>query len=381
MSKPEFNVLAHQRNQYCFEEIYISDTHLGSPNCASRVLLAFLNAITSNHYYLIGDMIDGQRMRAFKPFWPSTHEAILAQFNLRAADPKTTIDYISGNHDGGLAVWMAAHGISTDDNRQCLKYRGINFRQQMKVDNPLPDEDGVRQPFMAIHGDRFDSTLSHGLLPMIGDALYDVVSWLDRVLNHWTDKFKLPHIPFARTLKHAFKTVVGFLTKTDKRLAGYVGNHGHKRVFSGHTHYAGRKMIHDIECLNTGDWVASMTAIARNKNGKLVQIDFFPIYQQYRRLHNIGDPDPSRAFEALAEKYGAQKVEARSELITPELFNLSKDGYFGLKRGGNRQFKTAYPDLLSLAMYGKNPNELNAGQPHMKSFETSLSAIERPKVA
>lgn len=384
MNKAEFNVLAHQTNQYHFQEIFISDTHLGSPNCASRALLAFLNATTAGHYYLVGDIIDGQRMRAFEPFWPATHEAILDQFNRRAADPKTIVDYIRGNHDGGLSVWMAGYGISADNNHNYLHYRGINFRQQMKVDDPLPDSDGVKRPFILIHGDRFDCTLNHGLLPMVGDALYDGVSWIDRVFNHWTEKFKLPHIPFARALKHGFKAAVGFFTKTDERLAQYVCSAGVKRVISGHTHYAGKKSIGDIECLNTGDWVASMTAIARNKKGELVQIDFFPIYQRYRHLFNIGDPCPSRAFDVLAEKYGAEKIEARPDFITPDLFNLSKGRYSGLQSKCNKKFVTKYPDLLSLAMYGKNPKNLKATTPHSKSFcdtPPNSTPLKKPKVA
>jgi UDP-2,3-diacylglucosamine pyrophosphatase LpxH len=45
-----------------FRSIWISDVHLGLPDCRAEALLQFLDATESEYLYLVGDIIDFQNL-------------------------------------------------------------------------------------------------------------------------------------------------------------------------------------------------------------------------------------------------------------------------------------------------------------------------------
>ena len=46
-----------------FRAIFLSDLHLGTPGCQTRALLEFLRLTDSDRLYLVGDIVDGWRLR------------------------------------------------------------------------------------------------------------------------------------------------------------------------------------------------------------------------------------------------------------------------------------------------------------------------------
>jgi UDP-2,3-diacylglucosamine pyrophosphatase LpxH len=46
-----------------YRSVFISDTHLGTRGCRSDFLANFLSRTTCHHLYLVGDIIDGWRLR------------------------------------------------------------------------------------------------------------------------------------------------------------------------------------------------------------------------------------------------------------------------------------------------------------------------------
>lgn len=46
-----------------YRSIFISDTHLGTRGCRSDFLADFLRRSTAQHLFLVGDIIDGWRLR------------------------------------------------------------------------------------------------------------------------------------------------------------------------------------------------------------------------------------------------------------------------------------------------------------------------------
>ena len=80
-----------------YRTIWISDVHLGTRGCNARRLIDFLDATDSETMYLVGDIIDGWRLKK-KFYWPPAHNDVVWRI-LKRARRGTRIVYIPGNHD------------------------------------------------------------------------------------------------------------------------------------------------------------------------------------------------------------------------------------------------------------------------------------------
>ena len=86
-----------------YRSIFISDIHLGMGACRADDLCAFLKANECEHLYLVGDIIDGWKIkRSFR--WPQSHSNVIRRL-LTKAKRGTKITYITGNHDEFLRAW------------------------------------------------------------------------------------------------------------------------------------------------------------------------------------------------------------------------------------------------------------------------------------
>src|ERR1700741_4487544 len=80
-----------------YRAIWISDVHLGTRGCKADFLLDFLKHTESEYLYLVGDIIDGWRLR--RPwYWPQAHNDVVQKV-LRKARKGTKVIYVPGNHD------------------------------------------------------------------------------------------------------------------------------------------------------------------------------------------------------------------------------------------------------------------------------------------
>jgi UDP-2,3-diacylglucosamine pyrophosphatase LpxH len=59
-----------------WRSIFISDTHLGTRGCKSTLLLDFLKHNDSDNLYLVGDIIDGWRIKRSR-YWPQEHSDVV----------------------------------------------------------------------------------------------------------------------------------------------------------------------------------------------------------------------------------------------------------------------------------------------------------------
>ena len=59
-----------------FRTLWISDVHLGLPDCQAHALLHFLRHTDSETLYLVGDIIDGWQLRR-SWHWPQTHNDVV----------------------------------------------------------------------------------------------------------------------------------------------------------------------------------------------------------------------------------------------------------------------------------------------------------------
>src|SRR3546814_18764058 len=66
-----------------FRTIWISDIHLGTKGCNAHQLIDFLDHTDSEVLYLVGDIIDGWRLKK-KFYWPSEHNDVVRRIRTRA---------------------------------------------------------------------------------------------------------------------------------------------------------------------------------------------------------------------------------------------------------------------------------------------------------
>ncbi len=137
-----------------FRTLFISDVHLGSKAAQAEQLLAFLAVHDAEKIYLVGDIVDGWRLkRAWH--WPQSHNDVVQAF-LRKARKGTQIVYIPGNHDEFLRGFPGQH------------FGGIEVR----LTDVHETADGRK--LLVMHGDEFDVVVRNArLIAYLGDWAYD----------------------------------------------------------------------------------------------------------------------------------------------------------------------------------------------------------------
>src|SRR5882757_312199 len=87
-----------------YRTVFISDTHLGTRGCRADFLADFLRSMRCERLYLVGDIIDGWRLRK-SWYWDATHDEVL-RLILGHARAGTEVTYIPGNHDEMFRGWL-----------------------------------------------------------------------------------------------------------------------------------------------------------------------------------------------------------------------------------------------------------------------------------
>jgi UDP-2,3-diacylglucosamine pyrophosphatase LpxH len=72
-----------------YKSIFISDVHLGSKGCKAELLSDFLKENTCENLFLVGDIIDGWRLKR-KFFWLQSHTDVIRKI-LKAAKNGTKV--------------------------------------------------------------------------------------------------------------------------------------------------------------------------------------------------------------------------------------------------------------------------------------------------
>ena len=233
-----------------YKSIFISDVHLGTRGCQADALCSFLKGNTCDNLFLIGDILDGWRMRK-RWYFPQSHANVIRRI-LTAAKRGTKVYYILGNHDEGL--------------RAFLKY-DISFGR-IKILNRYDYIAGNGKKYLIIHGDFFDVLMRDKKWIMhLGDAAYDMLIWINIQFNRIRQMVGLRYWSLSKWLKHNTKQAVKFINRFEDYVAEYCQAKGYDGIMCGHIHFAEHKTINGIEYLNSGDWVESCTAILEHEDG------------------------------------------------------------------------------------------------------------------
>lgn len=238
-----------------YRTVWISDVHLGTRGCNAALLLDLLRSTECEVLYLVGDIVDGWRLRKGW-YWPDAHNEVVRRV-LKMAHRGTRVVLIAGNHDEMLRP-----------------YAGMNFGGvQVALDAIHLTADGRR--LLVTHGDEFDAVVLYARwLAFLGDKAYALLLRANVMFNAVRRRFKLPYWSLSAYLKKRVKNAVQFICAYEEAVAAAARERQVDGVVCGHIHSAEIRQIGDITYYNDGDWVESCTALVEEPDGAMRLVDW-----------------------------------------------------------------------------------------------------------
>tara|TARA_R110000868_G_scaffold330273_1_gene591220 strand:+ start:8347 stop:9147 length:801 start_codon:yes stop_codon:yes gene_type:complete len=233
-----------------YRAIWISDIHLGTRGCKAGKLLDFLKKNESEFLYLVGDIIDGWRLKR-SWYWPQEHNDVVQKI-LRKARKGTNVVFVPGNHDEFARAYVDHHfgGVAVMD-------RAVH-----------ETADGKR--LLVIHGDEFDVVVKYAKwLAILGDSAYTILLVINNWFNKTREQFGRPYWSLSAYLKLKVKNAVKFIAEYETAVAKAAAAANLDGVVCGHIHQAEMRVIDGILYCNDGDWVESCSALVEHHDGRL----------------------------------------------------------------------------------------------------------------
>jgi UDP-2,3-diacylglucosamine pyrophosphatase LpxH len=238
-----------------YRTVWISDVHLGTRGCNAEMLVDFLRSIECQTLYLVGDIVDGWRLRKGW-YWPDAHNEVVRRV-LKMAHRGTRVVFVAGNHDEMLR-----------------DYAGMSFGGvELVLEAVHTTADGRK--LLVTHGDSFDAVvLYHRWLAFLGDAAYETMMRVNIVFNTARRRMKLPYWSLSAYLKKRVKNAVQFIGRFEEAVAHETIARGLDGVVCGHIHSAEIREFGGITYYNDGDWVESCTALVEDAQGAMRIVDW-----------------------------------------------------------------------------------------------------------
>jgi len=233
-----------------YRTLFLSDIHLGTRGCQAELLLDFLRHNDAETIYLIGDIVDGWRLKSGW-YWPQAHNDVLQKL-LRKVRKGARMIYVPGNHDEFARdyIGMVFGGVEVADHAY-----------HMTAD---------KKRLLIVHGDQFDIVVQHARwLAWLGDWAYTLALWLNLWFNKIRRRLGFPYWSFSAWAKLKVKNAVNLIGAFETALAEAARRHQANGVVCGHIHHAVIRDIDGITYINTGDFVESCTAVAEHEDGRL----------------------------------------------------------------------------------------------------------------
>ena len=230
--------------------IWISDVHLGTSSAKAEQLCDFLKYNSCDTLYLVGDIIDGWRMKT-RAYWPQEHVNLIRRI-LSSSKSGTKIVYITGNHDEFLR-----------------RYSGMSFGNIHLVDEYVHQSPNGKK-YWVVHGDAFDAVVfNKKWLVVIGDVAYDSLLKFNVWFNSARSLFGMGYWSLSSYLKNKVRNAFSIISNFETTLVRECRKRDLNGVICGHIHHPDVKEIDGIQYANCGDWVESCSALVEDKYGNL----------------------------------------------------------------------------------------------------------------
>jgi UDP-2,3-diacylglucosamine pyrophosphatase LpxH len=235
--------------------VFISDVHLGTRGCQAALLLDFLQQVRCEKLYLIGDIIDGWKLKSGWR-WPQAHTDVVQQV-LSMAQSGVEVVYVPGNHDDRLRDFCGVH------------FGGVVVAR----DTVHEAADGKR--YLVTHGDEFDGIVTHAKwLAFLGDYAYRALLSVNTRWNALRRRLGMGYWSLSAYVKLKVKNAVQFIDDFETAVSDEARRRGVDGVICGHIHHAEMREIHGVLYINDGDWVESCTAAVERQDGCMELIDW-----------------------------------------------------------------------------------------------------------
>jgi UDP-2,3-diacylglucosamine pyrophosphatase LpxH len=233
-----------------YRTIWLSDIHLGTRGCKAEYLIDFLRHNEAQTIYLVGDIVDGWRLRK-SWYWPQAHNDVVQKM-LRMVRKGARVIYVPGNHDEWLRDYTMLHfgGVEVLDEAVHVT------------------ADGRR--LLVIHGDAYDTVVKHAKwLAALGDNAYTAALYVNRYFNLMRRLFGYEYWSLSAYLKLRVKNAVQYIGSFAEALSDEARRRGFDGVVCGHIHHAEIRDLGGVLYCNDGDWVESCTALVEHFDGRL----------------------------------------------------------------------------------------------------------------
>lgn len=229
--------------------IFVSDVHLGCRHANSEALLTFLRGKRPRFLYLVGDFIDGWKLKR-NWYWNSAHSELIRRV-VEMSRAGVKVFYAPGNHDEFLRSFtLDLGGIAIADE---FIHAGADGRR-----------------YLVTHGDRFDSFEQRmRWLSKIGDVGYEILLRVNRWTNQFRRRLGRESLPLSLWVKRRVKAFTCFVCDFEKLISQHAQSKGCDGIICGHVHTPAIADRGGVTYCNTGDWVESCSALVEYEDGRL----------------------------------------------------------------------------------------------------------------
>lgn len=278
--------LVMKRTQY--RTIVLSDLHLGIKASKAKQVIHFLKHTRCQTLLLNGDIIDGWQLRK-NGKWKKQHSNFFKYIiNLISKSKCNEIIYLRGNHDDFLDEVMPFSLGNFKIRKHHIHY-------------------GVHKKYFVTHGDIFDPVTSRmRWVAKLGDTGYTFLLWLNRHYNAYRERRGLPYYSLSQYVKGKVKSAVSFIADYESELVKAARKRKCQGVICGHIHQPAVKTIDDIEYLNSGDWVETLSALVEDYEGNWKII----YYSEWLKEHEA-------AKVLQQEEHTGKNIAAVKEVLSP----------------------------------------------------------------
>ena len=235
-----------------YRSIFVSDLHLGARACQAEVFSGFLKKNTADNLFLVGDIIDGWRLKK-RWYWPQAHTDAIRSI-LTASKRDTRVYYIPGNHDEAVRKFLSFD----------ISFGRIKFYDRYTY----VAANGKR--YLVIHGDQFDRLMMANLkwLMHAGDIAYNLLVWVNLHLNIIRGWFGRDYWSLSKFLKSRTKSALNYIDSYEDRVSAYWKENGYDGAICGHIHTPVIKNINNVEYMNDGDMCESCSVLVEHATGE-----------------------------------------------------------------------------------------------------------------
>jgi UDP-2,3-diacylglucosamine pyrophosphatase LpxH len=229
--------------------IFVSDVHLGCRYTHAAALLQFLRGHEPEHLYLVGDIIDGWRLRRGW-YWTDTYTYLLRHI-VGLMKRGTRVYYTPGNHDEFLRCYL--HDLGS-----------------IQIADELVHHTADGRRLLVMHGDQFDTAVRHApWLAHLGDTGYNLLLGMNIVFNGVRRRLGMEYWSLSAAIKRRVKQATSFVSNFETLITQHAADRGCAGVVCGHIHTPRISRREGVDYYNTGDWVESCTALVEHGDGTL----------------------------------------------------------------------------------------------------------------